>query len=667
LRTLRHYRGNTLVQEVDVYDLLLHGVRSGVERLQSGDTVLVPPLGAEITVEGMVRRPAIYELHGEKDLAEVLELAGGVLTTGTLRHVDVERVQAHESRTMLRLDIPENNNQASVDKALEDFAVQDGDKIKISPILPYADKTVYLEGHVFRPGKYAFRDGMLITDVIKSYNDLLPEPSKLHAEIVRLNPPDYTPQVIAFNLDDALNAKDQPVALKPFDTVRVFSRFDFEDPPIVTVAGEVRDPGDHLTNGATRVRDAIYLAGGLTPDASTDSVQIFRRTGDNKLTVLSVNLALALTGDDKDNVPLEPKDRLIIHRNLAKVDPPTVTIEGEVGRPGKYPLGQDMTAAELVRTAGGFKRGAYTETADLTRYTIEGGQSVVGEHETVAIARALGGEPDTDMRLHDGDVLTIRQMAGWRDVGATITVTGEVMHPGTYGIQEGERLSSILERAGGLRSDAYPYGAIFERVQVRELEERNRAELERNVEDQGSVLKAVPDGDADQKAAKDAALMQWQSTMERLQNTPPAGRMVIHISKDSKRWRNTSADIQVRAGDTLFIPKVPTSVMVNGAVYNATAVAYKPGKSAGWYLSQAGGPSNTAYKKGIFVIRADGSVVGGKGGLFSGGVETAELRPGDMVVVPEKAFSANTRWKNILQGSQVASAIAIAIEVGRTF
>jgi protein involved in polysaccharide export with SLBB domain len=667
LRTLRHYRGDTLVQEVDVYDLLLHGVRSGIERMQSGDTVLVPPLGAEITIEGMVRRPAIYELHGEKNLAEVLELAGGVLTSGTLRHVDVERVQAHESRTMLRLDIPESNNQESVTKALEDFAVQDGDKIKISPILPYADKTVYLEGHVFRPGKYAFREGMLITDLIKSYNDLLPEPSKLHAEIVRLNPPDYTPQVFAFNLDDALGAKEQPVALKPFDTVRVFSRFDFEDPPVITVAGEVRDPGDHLTNGGTRLRDAVYLAGGLTPDASTDSAQIFRRTGDNKLIVLSVNLARALAGDDKDNLALEPKDRLIIHRNLAKVDPPTVTIEGEVGRPGKYPLGQEMTAAELVRTAGGFRRGAFTETADLTRYTVEGGQKVVGEHETVQIARALGGEPDTDMRLHDGDVLTIRQLAGWRDVGASITVSGEVMHPGTYGIQEGERLSSILERAGGLRSDAYPYGAIFERVQVRELAQQNRSELVRTVEDEGPALKAVPDTDADQKAAKDAALLQWQSTMERLQNTPPEGRLVIHISKDGKRWRNTSADIQVRAGDTIYIPKVPTSIMVDGAVYNPTAVAYHPSKSAGWYLSQAGGPSNMAYKKGIFVIRADGSVVGGSGGMFSGGVQSAELRPGDMVVVPEKAFSANTRWKNTLQAAQLATAVGIAVQVARSF
>jgi protein involved in polysaccharide export with SLBB domain len=671
LRTLRHYRGNQLVQEVDVYDLLLHGIRNGVERLQSGDTVLVPPLGGEITVEGMVRRPAIYEMHGEKNLAEVLELSGGVLTTGTLRHIDVERVQAHESRTMLRLDIPENNNQETISKALEAFAVQDGDKIKIAPILPYADKTVYLEGHVFRPGKYAFRDGMSITDLIKSYDDLLPEPSKFHAEIVRLNPPDYTPQVIAFNLDEALNARDtskaQLVKLKAFDTVRVFSRFDFEDPPVISITGEVRDPGDHLTNGATRVRDAIYLAGGLTADASTDSVQIFRRTGDNKLIVLSLNLAQALAGEDKDNLPLESKDRLVIHRNLAKVDPPTVSIEGEVGRPGKYPLGQDMTAAELVRTAGGFKRGAFTETADLTRYTVAEGQSVVGEHQNVPIGRALAGEPDTDARLRDGDLLTIRQVAGWRDVGATIKVTGEVMHPGTYGIEEGERLSSILERAGGLRSDAYSYGAIFERVQVRELEEQNRAELLGSIQDQGAVLRAAPDSDPDQKAAKEASLLQWQSTLNRLQNTPPAGRLVIHISKDIEHWQNTSVDVPVRAGDAIYIPKTPTSIMVDGAVYNATAVAYKPGKSAGWYLSQAGGPSNTAYKKGIFVIRADGSVAGGSKGMFSGGVEAAELRPGDTVVVPEKAFSANTRWKDILQGAQVATAIGIAIEVSRTF
>src|SRR4030095_4298971 len=251
LRILRHYRGKQLVQQVDVYDLLLHGVHASMQHLQPGDTVLVSPLGPEVTIEGMVRRPAIYELNGEKSLSEILELAGGVLSSGTLRHVDVERIMAHESRTMLRVNIPEGNNEASVSKTLDDFAIQDGDKVKISPILPFADKTVYLDGHVFRPGKYAYHDGMKVTDLIKSYNDLLPEPYKKHAEIIRLSPPDYVPTVLAFHLGDALAGKDQDLALKPFDTVRVFSRFDFEDSPVVSVSGEVRDPGDHVTNGVT--------------------------------------------------------------------------------------------------------------------------------------------------------------------------------------------------------------------------------------------------------------------------------------------------------------------------------------------------------------------------------------------------------------------------------
>ncbi|MFZ0478211.1 MAG: SLBB domain-containing protein [Terriglobales bacterium] len=666
LRILRHYRGKQLVQQTDVYDLLLHGLRAGVEGLQPGDTILVPTLGAEVAVEGMVRRPAIYELNGEKNLAEILQLAGGVLRSGTLRHVDVERVVAHVSRTMLRLDIPEDNDGKADEKTLEDFEVRDGDRIKISPILPYADKTVYLAGHVVRPGKFAYREGMKITDIIKSYSDLMPEPYKRHAEIVRLNPPDYTPAVLAFNLEEALAGKDQDIPLRPFDTIRVFGRFDFEDQPVVTVSGEVRHPGDHVTNGATRLRDAVYLAGGTTRDAELTDAQVFRRRENGKLEVIGVNLARAMEGDERDNLLLEPKDRLVIHRNPARSDPAAVKVEGEVARPGKYPLGEGMTAADLVRVAGGLKRGAYTEVADLMRYDIGGGTSVTGQHMAVPIARALAGEARADVPLGDGDVLTVRQIAGWNDLGATVTVKGEVTHAGGYGIKEGDRLSSILARAGGFSEDAYPYGAVFERTEVRELDERNRAQLLGELQEEGSVLKGTP-GEGDDKLVKDASVLQWKTTVERLENTPPTGRLVIHISKDVKRWANTSADIEVRAGDEIYIPKKPGAVMVDGAVFHSTAVAFKPGKNTGWYLRQAGGPTNTANRKAIFVVRADGSVAGGTGGMFTGGVETAQLFAGDTVVVPEKAFSGTTRWKTAFQVSQIAQAAAIAATVGRTF
>src|SRR5260370_35453824 len=111
---------------------------------------------------------------------------------------------------------------------------------------------------------------------------------------------------------------------------------------------------------------------------------------------MSVDLKKALDNDPKDNVLLEPKDRIFIHRTLSKVDPSTVVIQGEVARPGKYPLGEDMTAADLVRVAGGFKRGAYTEVADLTRYELVQGTSVAGEIVNVSIAQAMAGEADTD-------------------------------------------------------------------------------------------------------------------------------------------------------------------------------------------------------------------------------------------------------------------------------
>ncbi|MGA9389638.1 MAG: SLBB domain-containing protein [Candidatus Sulfotelmatobacter sp.] len=674
LRILRLCRGKRLVGDVDLYDLLLHGVRANLERLQPGDTIMVPPLGAELTVEGMVRRPAIYELNHETNLAEALQLAGGVLNTGNLRHIEVERVVAHESRSMLRLDIPENNNQEAVTKALEDFKIQDGDKIRISPILAYSEQTVYLDGHVFHPGKHAYREGMRVTDLIHSYTDLLPEPASGHAEIIRLDPPDYAPQVIAFNLADALAGagnNEQNVTLKAFDTVRIFGRFDFEDPPMITVSGEVRHPGEHVTNGQTHLRDALYLSGGVTREALMSDAQVFRRTHDGQLRVLSVNLARALAGDAADNLALEPKDRVFIHRNLSVIDPATVRIEGEVARPGKYPLGENMSAAQLVRLAGGLKRGAFTEAADLTRYTAaEHGAPVIGEHMTVPLARAMAGEADTNVRLHDGDVLTIRQLAGWNDIGSLITVKGEVMHPGEYGIQEGERLSSILERAGGFRTDAYPYGAILERRQVRELEEKDRADLIRQVAAQQSAFKLIPDiGDPEEKIAKDASLEQWHATLDKLENTPPPGRLVIHISKNINKWAHTALDVEVRAGDSLSIPKTPAYVAINGQVYNPTAVSYRPGKNAGWYLRQAGGPTPMANKKTVFVVRGDGSVIGGKGSgeWFTGDVLSAELRPGDMVFVPEKALGGTPAWKNTIQAAQLMSSIAIAVSVGRQF
>jgi protein involved in polysaccharide export with SLBB domain len=339
-----------------------------------------------------------------------------------------------------------------------------------------------------------------------------------------------------------------------------------------------------------------------------------------------------------------------------------VEIAGEVARPGKYPLGADMTATELVRLAGGVRRSAYVEVAELTRYSIQQGNNVESEHIPFKLGAALGGEADNDMRLHAGDVLTVKQMAGWKDIGATVTLDGAVVHPGTYGIQEGERLSDLIARAGGFRPDAYPYGSIFERVEVRELEEKNRAQLISQAKQEGSGLGTA----LDDPQVKEASLMQWRDTVEKLETMPPVGRMVIHIS-NGKAWIHTPADVQLRKGDSVYVPKKPNFVMIQGAVYNQTAIAFRSGKSASWYLHQAGGATSSADKKNIFIVRANGTVAASPKGLFSGGTLDTAMQPGDMIVVPNKALGGGFKWRETLQVAQLVSAVGIAVQVARGF
>jgi polysaccharide export outer membrane protein len=667
LRTIKHYRGKQLIQEVDAYDLLLHGIRSDLRRLESGDTLLVPPMGPQVEIEGMVRRPAIYEMLNETSLAEVLELAGGILPTAALRHIEVQRVEAHEKRTMLTLGLNSTGDDTEITRQLEAFQIRGGDLVHIFPIASYNEDSIFLQGHVLRPGRYSYKQGMKLIDVVASYGDLLPEPAPHYAEIVRLNAPDFHPSVESFDLAAALANPASGPTLQPLDTVRVFSRFDFEPPPDVWVGGEVRAPGKYRTSGQAHLRDAIYLSGGVTQDASLDAAQLFRTQADGTMRILSVDLKEALAGNPVDNILLQPRDRILVHRSFAKVDPPTVYVKGEVAKPGRYPLTTNMRVGDLVRVAGGLKRSADPEGADLTRFAAANSASDSTQRFEVKLSAALSGDANQDIPLRNGDVLAVRQVAQWEDLGASVIVRGEVQHPATYGIEPGERLSSALQRSGGFTAQAYPYGAVLVRRDVRDLEMKAHLEMIERLKSEERYLKALPEGDPDQRNLKLTAIAETDTTLQQLQATPPIGRVVIHIPSDSNdlaRFAKSPADVQLRNGDELIIPKKNSYIMVSGQVLNPTAVSYSPGKSAKWYLSQGGGVTQIADKNGIFVIRADGSVVSSKNNstFWSGDPMTAVLKPGDSIVVPEKAPKIGTRnWAALLQASQVAASLALTV------
>lgn len=659
LRSLKHYRGRQLLEQVDAYDLLLRGVTPDAKKLENGDTLMVSPLGAQVTVTGMVRRPAIYELREEKSLADVLDLAGGILPAATLKHVEVQRLEAHEKRTMLSLDL---SGDGGGEARLASFGIRDGDEIHIFPIASYNQDTIYLQGHVLRPGKYSYHDGIKLSDIVTSYMDLLPEPAAHYGEIIRLSPPDFRPNVVSFDLSAALKDPASAPKLEPLDTIRVFSRFDFELPPTVSVSGEVRKPGTYRTSGQASLRDAVFLAGGLAPDASVDGAQLFRINPDGSSKIFSVNLREALNGNAGDNIMLEPRDRLLIHRNALRLDASAVEITGDVAKPGRYPYTGNMRAEDLIRAAGGLKRSADTKSADLTRYAASGGTAQQFE---ISLASISNGNPTEDVPLRAGDVLAIRQVPGWKDVGASVKVSGEVMHPSRYGVQPGERLSSVLERAGGYTKHAYPYGALLMRRDVREIELKSQIDLITRMKSEKAILTSLPEADADQKNAKLTAISQTEATLTELATHDPVGRVVVHIQGDINKWKNTPADITVHDGDVLMIPKNPNTVLVTGQVFNPTAISQQQGRSARWYLSQAGGLTPMADKKAVFVIRADGSVISAKNnnsGWWSGDPLSASLRPGDTVVVPERAPKVGgPNFTTVLQAAQLATSVALAV------
>jgi protein involved in polysaccharide export with SLBB domain len=471
--------------------------------------------------------------------------------------------------------------------------------------------------------------------------------------------------VESFNLAAAVAHPESAPKLQPLDTVRVFGKYELEASPVFTILGEVRHPGNYRSSGQAHLRDAIYEAGGTTPEAWEDSAQLFRGMADGSSKVFSISLHEALAGEPLNNIRIEPGDRILIHRQPERVNPPSVLVRGDVARPGRYPLAANMRVSDLVRTAGGLLRSANPKSGDLTQYAATSGAAAqASESRPVNLAAALAGQEGADLAVRDGDVLTVPQQTGWKNLGASVTVRGEITKPGVYGIQPGERLSSLLRRAGGLLPTAYPPAAVFERIDVRELQQKTRQELIQRLEQESPVVKsAVTTSGSEEAVLQQAALQQRERMLEALRRAPVSGRLVVHLRPGQKDFQGSADDIELRAGDTLEIPKQPGFVVIVGQVYNSNAISYAPGKNAGWYLSRAGGATGLANKKAIFILRANGSVSSGGGDVWSGGILTAAVGPGDTIVVPEKSSFGSNTWKNVVAIAQIAQAAALAAAV----
>jgi protein involved in polysaccharide export with SLBB domain len=395
-----------------------------------------------------------------------------------------------------------------------------------------------------------------------------------------------------------------------------------------------------------KIRDLIAVYEDLLPESYFDYAVVMRRTIPSLLErSVSFDLGKALSDPaSKDNITLEPFDRIIIyHRDF--FDPHRVVhIDGAVTNPGAYKLIENMTVRDLILQAGGLMDDASTQKGELYRRRFEGETGYMEKIE-FNVTDAMLDNSGHNVQLRRVDRVFIRSRKNW-EPERKVTLSGQVVYPGTYMIFEDETLGDIIKRAGGFRDDAYLPAALFIRQSVKQMEEQRMKQYSQGLEMDMTRLaiemasKGVPSG----------SLMEQQTKLTDIYaRSVVLGRVMIDMT-DEDQYKTFGLE----DGDELFVPRDLNTVSVIGDVYNQATFRYEARKSAvTHYIDNAGGTLHTADAKRIYVIKANGTVVSNQ----AKPIKNENLMPGDVVVVPTKIRYPN-RWKIFVDSADAAFKVA---------
>ena len=492
LRRVELRRNNQLIRVIDLYDLLLRGDASSDLQLEPRDVIFVPVIGPVVALAGNVKSPAIYELQGGESLQRALALGGGVGAFGYRNRIQVERIENHVSSVALDTSV---GRLSAVS-----LRIQDGDLIKIFGVLPNQDNIVTLKGNVRRPGAYQWRDGMTVSDLVGEGEGVRDRTFFDYALIRRMEGPDRKVHFIPVNLGVALQdggLDTQDLKLRPRDMLTIYSENDLQDRPTVTVEGVVRKPGRYFMSEGMKVSDLIYEAGGLQTQAYLERAQLVRTEVLNGATAqfayVDVDLREALADNSANDPLLMRGDDLLIQEATNWHLPWRATVEGEVLRPGPYPIAEGERLSSILEQCGGFKTNAFPRGAVFIRQSVKQMQQRELDaartrlQKDVARLSLLPPETGTSKSQPTGDALTaiqnaLNQTASTEAVGriaihltsldqlrnstsdvvlenndrlvipaqpVSVQVLGEVYSPNAVVYQPGLTVADYLSRAGG--------------------------------------------------------------------------------------------------------------------------------------------------------------------------------------------------------------------------
>lgn len=568
----------------------------------------------KVNVMGEVQQPGTYTLTSFASVFHALYAAGGINEIGSLRDIRVVRSGATTATVDIYEYLMNGNNMG-------DITLRDGDIVQVPPY----GVLVQITGEVKRPMYYEMRLYENLQDLIRFAGGFTGSAYKANVALQRKG----DKQMQVFTVNDSqypfFNIKDGDKV----EVSNILERFANK----VVVLGAVERPGTYAIGEDLRtIKDLITTAQGPTGDAYTARVLLYRENDDLTESMQSFDLHALLTGATPD-IALQKNDRLFVPSILSLEDNRTIYVGGEVRRPDRYGFAENMRIEDALLRAGGLKESASTARIDVYRRIKNPASitqsAITGQSYTFTLLDGKIVSNDPDFLLHPFDQIVVRRSPEY-EIQQNVYIEGEVMFGGEYAkISKNERLSSLIQRAGGITDYAYIKGARLQRkLTANELRRTKEA-----LSTQQRVGKLNKDS-----LNTDSLIAKYEY-------------VGIDLAKALKK-PGSQDDIVLREGDKLIVPGYTNTVKISGGVMYPNIVTYNKRMDLASYIRQAGGYSRLAMKSKPFVIYMNGKVASGR---------WAKIEPGCEIIVPEKPDKEPMSIQGILSISTSLASIALLI------
>ncbi|HHX8565993.1 SLBB domain-containing protein [Vibrio sp. RM-44-3] len=659
LRDIQLKRDGKIIRKLDMYDLLLKGDASNDVRLLPDDVVLIGSVNDTVSIEGEINRPAIYEVKPCETYQQLIQMAGGFTANAHVEQLEIKRYASHGAREALTLDFNKTQDRQS--------KVKNGDAIKILKKSEELTRYVQIEGDVRHPGYVEWRNGLRVADLFKSVDSAFNSTADVnYAVVVREINPQRDIEVFQLSLANAIlspGSRDN-LQLQSRDRILVFNRFNNEDLDTLATQ-EAVSKAKTLEQAQEQAeleqqKEQEVMSSSVAVSHSADGMVINQNTTELAKPAKIIFRGKEITEEDFEKLKQNTRRTLLApvllqlqQQSRLGLAPQIAEVFGEVKHPGRYPITPRMTVSTLIEAAGGLTYNAFTINAELARTAINSAdERTYIDVERIDLRKAIQGSASDDAVIVGRDRLNILEKPNVK-LQSTVTLQGEVRFPGTYTVRQGETLSELLDRAGGLTEFAHPQGAIFTREALRLQEQKllNQYAADMRKETAKKTFRADSNiGSVISDPEKTLAFVEEASRSKAL------GRMVVQLNRILKGER--SADFMLEDGDFLFVPTFRNTVSIMGEVQVPITYLLDNKLDVDDYLNKAGGAKKQADEDRIFVVRADGSVYKPSSGYWFGNNKEG-LKAGDTIVVPidtdyRDALSTWTAATQILYQTGVA-------------